>query len=254
MAFFRSVFLIINYKTILVTIVAVMATWYCMEFDKYANFPLTLIGIAIVFPIVFSINSAYKRRERALFSLAELKGYSLGVFQTARNHLKEKSDVKDLNNHIIELFRSVYTFLQSDMKDARTKEKSIYENLSKVGDEIRILSDKGLAGRYASRMNQYLTRSMVAIDMLKVIFYYRTPRTLRAYSKVFIYLFPIVYAPYFASIGIDFAPYLGYLMPIFFSFIFVSLDNIQEHLESPYDQIGEDDIKFRLEEIEEMLI
>ena len=31
-----------------------------------ANFPLTPLATAIVFPIVFSINSAYKRREAAL--------------------------------------------------------------------------------------------------------------------------------------------------------------------------------------------
>ena len=34
---------------------------------------MTLVGIAIVFPVVFSIDSAYKRRERALSYLADLK-------------------------------------------------------------------------------------------------------------------------------------------------------------------------------------
>ena len=32
-------------------------------------------------------------------------------------------------------------------------------------------------------------------------------------------------------------------MPLLFSFILVSLDNIQMHLENPFDQVGEDDIK-----------
>ncbi|MBN2377150.1 MAG: hypothetical protein JXD22_12160 [Sedimentisphaerales bacterium] len=31
-------------------------------------------------------------------------------------------------------------------------------------------------------------------------------------------------------------------MPILFATIFVSLDNIPEYLENPFDQIGEDDI------------
>jgi hypothetical protein len=31
-------------------------------------------------------------------------------------------------------------------------------------------------------------------------------------------------------------------MPILYSFILVSLDNIQDHLENPYDNVGEDDI------------
>ena len=31
-------------------------------------------------------------------------------------------------------------------------------------------------------------------------------------------------------------------MPVLLSVILVSLDNIQEHLENPFDQIGEDDV------------
>ena len=35
--------------------------------------------------------------------------------------------------------------------------------------------------------------------------------------------------------------------------ILVSLENIQEHLENPFDQIGEDDIKFNVEKFIERL-
>jgi hypothetical protein len=31
-------------------------------------------------------------------------------------------------------------------------------------------------------------------------------------------------------------------MPVLFSMVFVSLDNIQDHLENPFDLVGEDDI------------
>jgi len=31
-------------------------------------------------------------------------------------------------------------------------------------------------------------------------------------------------------------------MPVLFSVILVSLDNIQDHLENPFDQVGEDDV------------
>jgi hypothetical protein len=36
-------------------------------------------------------------------------------------------------------------------------------------------------------------------------------------------------------------------MPILFSIILVSLDNIQEHLENPFDQVGEDDVRINPE-------
>jgi hypothetical protein len=38
-------------------------------------------------------------------------------------------------------------------------------------------------------------------------------------------------------------------MPILYSFILVSLDNIQDHLENPFDEVGEDDIRIDEKEI-----
>ena len=32
-----------------------------------------------------------------------------------------------------------------------------------------------------------------------------------------------------------------------FSLVLVTLDNIQEHLENPFDQVGEDDIRLEVE-------
>lgn len=58
--------LIINWKTFLITFLAIASTSFCLHYDIKADFPLTLIGTAIVFPIVFSIDGAYKRREVAL--------------------------------------------------------------------------------------------------------------------------------------------------------------------------------------------
>ncbi len=255
MNFLRSVTYIINYKTIIIAIITVFATWFCIKFYIYADFPLTLVGIAIVFPIVFSINSAYKRRERALQALAEIRGYALGIYQSAKNLMDEFQieDDERLQLKIIALFVALKVFLESPHDKSKELEKIIYIKLDEISKEVRYLKDHGLAGRFTSRLNQYLTRLTVAIDNMKVIFYYRTPRTLRAYSKVFIFSFPVIYAPYFALIAADYAYGLEYVMPVLFSFILISLDNIQEHLEDPYDQIGEDDITMDIDDIKVML-
>ena len=42
-------------------------------------------------------------------------------------------------------------------------------------------------------------------------------------------------------------------MPVLYSFILVSLDNIQDHLEDPFDQVGEDDIDIDAEETTRLL-
>ncbi len=66
---------------------------------------------------------------------------------------------------------------------------------------------------------------------------------LRAYSHVFLNIFPILYAPYFAFIGKDSYAFVGFAIAFIYSIVLVSLDNIQENLENPFDGIGVDDIK-----------
>lgn len=44
-----------------------------------------------------------------------------------------------------------------------------------------------------------------------------------------------------------------YVMPVLFTTILVSLDNIQAHLENPFDPIGEDDIVINAEKCVERL-
>ena len=43
-------------------------------------------------------------------------------------------------------------------------------------------------------------------------------------------------------------------MPVLYSFILVSLDNIQDHLENPFDGVGEDDIIIDCEETASLLL
>ena len=111
------------------------------------------------------------------------------------------------------------------------------------------LRNYGVQSGEISRVSQYVSKMIIAFDNLKIIHTYRTPITLRAYSKVFIYVFPIIYGPYFASTFHDYSAQLEYVMPVLYSFILVSLDNIQDHLEHPFDEVGEDDIRIEENEI-----
>ncbi len=93
----------------------------------------------------------------------------------------------------------------------------------------------------------------MSFENLKHIYQYRTPRTLRSYSKIFIYIVPVVYAPYFAMLGENQSMFIAMIMPIMFALIFTALDNIQEHLENPFDQVGEDDIKINADKFKSTL-
>jgi hypothetical protein len=133
------------------------------------------------------------------------------------------------------------------------QEERVYQAFSDLSGFVKSFRTKGLASGEVSRCNQYLSKMLIAFENVKHIYQYRTPRTLRAYSALFIYLLPIVYPPYFAEIARDFAAGLTYVMPVLFTVVLVSLENIQEHLENPFDQIGEDDVMINAEKFIERL-
>jgi hypothetical protein len=215
-----------------------------------------LVGVAIVFPVVFSIGSAYNRREHALQRFADFKGHAIAVYYATRDWTTIKENdlpdrVRSIVNELTLLMRSM--FMSSHKAEWHQNEMKVYElfsNLSLLTIEMR---NYGVQSGEISRINQYVSKMIIAFDNLKVVHIYRTPITLRAYSKVFIYVFPIIYGPYFASTFHDFSAHLEYVMPVLYSFILVSLDNIQDHLEHPFDEVGEDDIRIEVKEITSLM-
>jgi hypothetical protein len=61
---------IVNVKSVVISAPAVLSTWLSLKLGWKADFPLTLIATAIVFPLVFSISTAYMRREKGARGIA----------------------------------------------------------------------------------------------------------------------------------------------------------------------------------------
>lgn len=249
MKIIKSIFLIINYKTFIVTILALLSTYLCREYGIKADFPLTILGIAIVFPVVFSIDSAYKRRERTLMYLSDFKAHVYAIYLASRDWTK--GDNLEIKDEIKQQLTGCYESLRdlcSKEKSFEKFEEDVYASISALSQVIQKFRAQDMYLGEVSRINQYLSKLSIDVENIKVIRQYRTPITLRAYSKVFIFSFPIIYGPYFVYAGQNYTAGLEYFMPVVFSFILVSLDNIQVHLENPFDQLGEDDVKFDVEE------
>lgn len=253
---FKSFSSIINYKTFIVTALSVLCTYLCFTYGLIAKFPDMLVGVAIVFPVVFSIGSAYNRRETALQRWADFRGHAIAIYYASRDWTSDKNSelptrVRELVTDMIHRTKSI---LACDRKDWKKNESEFYGLFSKLSSLTMELRNHGVQSGEISRVSQYVSKMVIAFDNLKIIYQYRTPVTLRTYSKVFIYVFPILYAPYFASTFHDFSANLEYVMPVLYSFILVSLDNIQDHLENPFDQVGEDDVDIDAEETSLLLV
>jgi len=235
---------IIDGHTLVITVLAVFFTYLCRQFDFVFDMPTTLIGIAVIFPLVFSIVSAYRRREEALRYFASMKGHAVALYFAHRDWLPSDSSfapdgdalVNDLLTAVADYFRSN----QSNEDAALARIYQVYNTYSQSHVQMR---RAGVTSGEISRANQYLRAIMIEFERMKNIASYRTPVALRAYSRLFLNIFPILFAPYFASVAYPDYPAAGYGVAILYSMVLVSLDNIQDHLENPYDGVGADDLR-----------
>ena len=252
----KRVLVIINLKTIIITALAVVSTYLCRRFEIIANFPMTLIATAVIFPIVFSIGGAYKRRENALTKYSSIKAHGRAIYFASRDWLEDTNEnvqgkVKDQLGELLVACRSLFAHPVAEMSG---HEENVYRIFSQISTFIKEdLRGRGLSSGEASRCNQFLSKMIIAFEDVKHIYQYRTPRTLSAFSDLFVSVLPVLYGPYFAAISQDYSSSLIYVMPVLFTTILVSLDNIQEHLENPFDQIGEDDIAINAEKFTKQL-
>lgn len=240
---------IVNVQTLVVIVLAFVSTYFCFTFGFYADLPTGLIGIAIIFPIVFSINAAYRRREEALKYFASLKAHLIALYYAHRDWVPENSDHKiRLKQIIMDLLSGIDKYFTSPSE--KEKLKNIYIQFSNFSKSHELLRKGNTTNSEISRANQYLRSMLIEFEKMKNILQYRTPVALRAYSQIFLNIFPILYAPYFAFLSKESYTVVGFGVAFIYSIVLVSLDNIQEDLENPFDKIGMDDI--RLDVIDEV--
>ena len=254
-SFIKSLALVINLKSFVVAALAVLSTYISLRFNIIADYPLTLISTAIVFPIVFSIGHAYKRREVSLDQYGNIKAHGRALYFSARDWLPERSEerMSELVSNMEHLLSSARSLFKSDRTELEKHEKEVYKSFSQLSLFVKHLRTDGLSNGECSRLNQFISKMMVSFEKVKHIYQYRTPRTLRAFSEFFIILLPILYGPYFAAQALEYNSLLIYVMPVLFAFILTGLENIQDHLEDPFDQIGEDDVMINAEKFSTLL-
>ena len=121
--------------------------------------------------------------------------------------------------------------------------KNLDEEIDKVYGFI--LSKNGMISKsLKDKIFRYMSDLHEAIDNLNAIHVHWTPISLKAYCMVFIYIFPLIYTPTIIfNIGENYNHIAVYFVVMLTEFILISLYNIQDHLEYPFDDKGLDDIK-----------
>jgi predicted membrane chloride channel (bestrophin family) len=244
MKIIQSIRLIFRPNTIVVSILSIIVTYICIVYEKYADFPLTLIGLAVVFPIVFSISGAYARREKSLNYYGTLKAHGRAIYFVARDWMpgEDTRHLHKLKYILRGLLGGIRHMFMLEVEESEEKEKFVYKKFSELAYYLKECQELGMSASILSRANSYMSKMLDSFEGMKHIYQYRTPITLRAYSKIFVYVLPLVYGLYFANLAQNIPLELFFVVPLLFSITLVSLDNIQDHLENPFDMVGEDDV------------
>ena len=104
----KDFFYVITSKTVLVSLGSVCSTVFCIEYEFITEIPISLIGLAVVFPLVFTIGTAFQRRDLALKEYGAINSNFAAIFFIAKNWQNKSKgnscDLTSLNKNICKLF------------------------------------------------------------------------------------------------------------------------------------------------------
>ncbi len=220
--------------------ISIVATYISIHYDLGYNVDLTLLSIAIIFPLVFNIRGAFKRREKALEHLSQFRTSLVTILhyiQMSSNLPAE--DKAKLERSIHHISDEAIKFL----KNGGTDSTKVDESFKELHTTVLGLDDY-IPGKIKDRIFRFMNNMQEGFENVYAINTHRTPQALKAYCLVFIYIFPIIYAPNIVyNIGVEDVWWIEYSVVVITEFILISLYNIQDQMEYPFDEYGLDDIK-----------
>ena len=238
------IFSAINYRMVLIVIETLVVYFFYDKFNFNLQIDFTILSIAIVFPLVFSITSAYQKRQDALseFNSFRNKLIELSNLFHAVDGINKKdysSFFKTLLGLQVNLIKILSDNKSNNMDAIRSKRKEIFYTLTQYKKLYNEREKDSII-----RVKNELFESVEKLNTLKI---HSTPISLRVYCLVFIYLSPLVYNSNILASFVN-NNFLELIVSLFFSviigFILMALYNIQEYIEDPFDQQGLDDLKF----------
>ena len=193
----------------------------------------------MIFPLVFTIRGSFRRREKALEHLSQFRSALKTVHYFIISH-KELSE--EHKNELTDILAEISEKLMSHLKNSNHETKGLDETINKVYQFI-IDKNEFISRSLRDKVFRFMNDLHESVENLHAIHTHRTPISLKAYCKIFIYIFPLIYAPTIISnIGLDTPQWFTYFIVLITEFILISLYNVQDQLEYPFDDEGLDDI------------
>ena len=236
---------VFNYRISIILVETVIVYFIYNYFNIRLTIDFTIVSIAIVFPLVFSITSAYQRRQESIETFAEFRNKIIDISNIfyAVNGV-DKEDYNTLYSELLCAQKLLVSYIKSTEKNEnfkllRQKRKSIL---------LLLNSYKHLFNeREKDSLIQVKNELFLSAEKLRGTKIHETPISLRKYCLIFIYLSPFLYDSQLVEGQSSFDYTVETVISLFFSllisFVLMALYNVQEYIENPFDQKGLDDLK-----------
>ena len=214
-------------------------TFFFCKYNINFDLDLTLLSIAIIFPLVFTIRGSFRRRENALEHLSDFRSSLKTLHYFFMGH--ERLSVED-KNEIQKILLEINTDTIAHLRNKNCTIKDLDDIVDKVY-QFTVDKKEFMTRNLRDKVFRFLKDLHESIENVYAIHTHRTPISLKAYCQVFIYVFPFIYArTIIYSIGPNNSTWITYFIVLLTEFILISLYNIQNQLEYPFDNVGMDDI------------
>mmetsp|Transcript_1543 Transcript_1543/g.3516 ORF Transcript_1543/g.3516 Transcript_1543/m.3516 type:complete len:336 (+) Transcript_1543:161-1168(+) len=260
--FFEGIKFAITSHTIFMVAATIFATFICAKgvLDFSFDFSMSIVAVGTVFPLVFSVQASFSRREQALKALAQIKGTTFACYLMFKTWDKtgDGKFAAEADQILQKLLDDIMWYVRCEQRTPETGH-SVYDGFTALAEKMGEFvpntgySKPGEGG--LSRMQLYLRDMINDFEQLRAVRDSETPIGLRLFCFSLIHISPILLAPYWnhfcdkqinSEMPSDYGCESGYFVGIFYVLIVLSLYRVQSELEDPFDGSGVDDIKWEL--------
>ncbi len=239
----KAIFAVFNFRLLIILLETVFVYFLYKNYQINFNVDFTIMSIAIVFPLVFSITSAYQRRQDAINFFLEFRNKIIDL--TNVFYAVENITMKDY----LKLFDSLKK-VQSLLIDYIIKENNeeVFDQIRSKRKDVLFIIDshkKLFNEREKDSLIRIKNELFLSSEKIRGIKIHGTPISLKKYCLIFIYFSPFLYnsQSFVNSNNLSLENLLPLLFVMVVSFVLMALYNIQDYIENPFDQKGLDDLK-----------
>jgi len=276
---YRGLRFALTWHSIFMVSVTCLCTFLCSKgmFDIKFNTSMTILAAGTIFPLVFSVQAGFLRRDDALSAMAKLKGAMFTVYLMFKTWEKEKQGkwgwetdgsgnwAAELDTVYEKLLDDIELYLRGSRPAPEESGNVVYDGLVTLGTMMEKFAPHcghtiygGQSG--IGRMSCYHRDIVSSFERVRAILDTQMPVGLRLFCFALIHVSPIVLAPYwnrfcgekmvhyshYAMMESQYGCQAGYFIAITYVLILVTLYRVQAQLENPFDGDNLDDINWEL--------